>query len=211
MGASSSRASSGSNTAGSSSYSTSISAKASSAASRSCAATAATRSPAKRTRSSASTGTSKSRRPYRMPRTSAPVKTTWTPGTCCAREVSIWTIRACGKGLRRARPHRVPGSATSAVYCVAPVTFAGPSTLGVGWPMVVYDIFFPSPTRSRCPCGLFQNPLFYMHFMHEHAEPGTTPWSLCYDILHWKHTRAQAASSVRAVSVLWPCARRTRA
>src|SRR6266446_3870244 len=80
-----------------------------------------------------------------MPRTSAPVKTAWMPGTCCAREVSIRRMRAWGKGLRRARPHRVPGSATSAVYCVMPVTLSGPSTLAVGLPMVVYIILFPSP------------------------------------------------------------------
>jgi hypothetical protein len=31
---------------------------------------------------------------------------------------------------------------------MAPVTFAGPSTLDVGWPMVVYDIFFPSSHKK---------------------------------------------------------------
>jgi hypothetical protein len=81
---------------------------ASSAASRVSAATAATRWPMKRTTSGASTGRSRSWRPYRTCPMSAPVRTATTPGSARAAEVSIEAIRACGTGLARQATCRMP-------------------------------------------------------------------------------------------------------
>src|SRR4029450_6578478 len=72
--------------------------------------------------------------------TSCTVMMALTPGKVLALEVLIFKIRACGKGLRRTLPQRIPGRSTSAVYLVRPVTFSGPSTLGMGCPTGAFGI-----------------------------------------------------------------------
>jgi hypothetical protein len=108
-------ASSGSKTAGTSSYSTRMRCAASSAISRLSAATAATFSPMKRTLSRARTGMSRMLRPTRTSGgRSLPTSTAWTPGTSRAARVSVERIRACGSGLRRTAPNSIPGRDRSA-------------------------------------------------------------------------------------------------
>lgn len=88
------------------SYSTSINVRSSSAVSRASAATAATYSPTKRALSCATGGTPNRYLPTRMPFTSWPVTTALTPGSPCAREVSIRSIAVRGKGVtRRKKPY----------------------------------------------------------------------------------------------------------
>ena len=45
---------------------------------------------------------------------SAPVMTACTPGSCAACDVSIFSMRACGSGLRRIFAQSAPGICTSA-------------------------------------------------------------------------------------------------
>src|SRR5262245_36906219 len=93
--------------------------------------------------------------------TSFAVMTALTPGRFLALSVLMFKIRACGKGLRRTLPERIPRRFTSAVYLVRPLTFAGPSTLGMDCPTgpfgvlfdihfeVIVDGFLDVPTQSR--------------------------------------------------------------
>ncbi len=101
---------------GSSSYSTSMSSAASWAMRSSVAATAATASPTKRARSSAS-GYSSGVHGMIPKRSgmSLPVMTATTPRRASARDGSIRTMRACGCGQRRRRPQSMRGRWMSSV------------------------------------------------------------------------------------------------
>ena len=79
------------------------------------AATAATLSPTKSTRSRANIGRSASVLPVSLGLTSRAVMTALTPGRLRARLVSMLTMRACAKGLRRILPQSMSGRMTSAV------------------------------------------------------------------------------------------------
>ena len=109
-GAPSRMAASGSNTAGSSSYSTSMRPIASSAVSSSTAATAATASPTWRAFSWAKNGQSLMIAALCVYGASRPVTTARTPMSRSARDVSMLTIRACGRGLRRILACNMPGN-----------------------------------------------------------------------------------------------------
>src|SRR5262245_20257601 len=97
------------------------------------------------------------RKPNGCCSTSSPVMTATTPGNARAREVSIRTTRACGYFARRIRPCSIPGITRSCRYCVRPVTFSGPSRLGVPLPMTAKVVIVAGAARPAwAEGGLFQ-------------------------------------------------------
>ena len=58
---------------------------------------------------------------------SSRVMTAFTPGSASAFDVSIFTMRACGCGLRSTRPMSWPGRLKSAPKRARPVTLSTPS------------------------------------------------------------------------------------
>ena len=129
------------------------------AISSSSATTAATLSPTYMTVSQQRAGSSLNVDLFvRMPRTSSPVNTMWTPGSAWAADASMRVMRAWAKGLRRILHHSIPGSAWSIPYLPPPVTLSGPSARGVALAhTIVFHKFshgsYPSIdcTVVRCP------------------------------------------------------------
>ncbi len=151
----------GSNTAVNSSYSTFIKSRASRATSASTAATAATSSPMKRTRSTANGYSSiylgdLEMIPNFICGVSAAVTIALTPGNFRALDVSMPTIPACGRGLRRIAPHNIRGKDRSSVYRALPVTLSLASTRGSRFPMTLY-FFISYPFSCSCRLTKFQN------------------------------------------------------
>ena len=69
------------------------------------------------------------------------------PGAAAARDVSMRAMRACGYGLRSARPQSIPGRVTSTVYSASPVTLSGPSFRGADLPSSLYVVVIWSSPR----------------------------------------------------------------
>ena len=123
-------------TTGSSSYSTSMRSRAAAAVASSSAATAATGSPAKRTRSMATIGRSLMAWPQygSMSARSAPVRTRRRRASLAPRTCRWTTIRACATGLRRTLPWSMRGTTMSPANCAWPRSFSAASTRGIERP-----------------------------------------------------------------------------
>src|SRR5438552_9508210 len=125
-------------TGGSGSYSTSMSSSASHATYGLSATTPATSWPWNRTLSVASTAcVSPDRvgiqaRPWAA--SASPVTTATTPGSCSAADASMFTMRACGSGLRRSARCSIPGSEMSSMYCPPPWMKRSSSLRFTLWP-----------------------------------------------------------------------------
>src|SRR5512132_3531902 len=103
----------------------------------SSAATAATGSPAKRTRSIATTGRSRIAWPQYGSRSarSAAVRTHTTPGIASAPLASTAVKRACGNGERRTFPWSMRGTTMSPANCALPRSFSPASRRGTERPI----------------------------------------------------------------------------
>src|SRR5262245_2788315 len=87
--------------------------------------------------------------PRRSPRQSAPVKIPRTPGSVCARVLSMRTIRACGYGERTMTACSSPGSEKSSLKRPLPVTRRSSSLRGTGFPIVRKEGSFIAIVSTR--------------------------------------------------------------
>ena len=78
----------------------------------------------------------------------AMARTAPTPGCWVAPDRSMARTAACGSGERNMRPYNMPGSTTSTVKRVAPVTLARPSCRATGLPMTERSAFVRSAGGS---------------------------------------------------------------
>ena len=196
-------ASSGSKTAGSTSYSTAISSSASSATSSLTAATAATPSPKKRTLSARMywSRTSEPARGSGWPAcstcgTSSDVRMAFTPGSRAARLVSMLTIRAWACGLRLILACSMPGRRMSPVYLAAPVAFSMPSTLGSRLPTMV--VGSDMPLSYACATDSTASTIF-AYPVHRHRLPAMASRTSSSVGLGFSSSSAFAASTMPGV------------
>src|SRR3990172_3173276 len=78
-----------------------------------------------------------------------PVRTATTPGSACARLVSMALIRACAWVLRNSRPCSIRGKLRSSANFVCPVHLPIPSTRGSGFPMTEKPPCILAPPARR--------------------------------------------------------------